>query len=59
MRAGRTGTWIDGKFRSPINSKDGHSVEDCIDPREQRRVLEFVVPIVYPEKPRQGYQGDW
>ena len=50
MRAGRTETWIDGKFRSPINSKDGHSVEDCINPRE-KRVLEFVIPILYPEKP--------
>ena len=50
MRAGRTGTWIDGKFKQVINPKDGHSVSDCIDPRE-KRVLEFVVPILYPEKP--------
>src|SRR5665811_559327 len=50
MRAGRTETWIEGKFQSPINAKDGHAVEDCIDPRE-KRVLEFVVPILYPEKP--------
>jgi hypothetical protein len=33
MRVGRTETWIEGKFRSPINAKDGHAVEDCIDPR--------------------------
>ena len=46
---GRTDRWIDGKFRSPINSKDGHAVDDCIDPRE-RRILEFVVPILYLEK---------
>ena len=46
---GRTDRWIDSKFRSPINSKDGHAVDDCIDPRE-RRVLKFVVPILYPEK---------
>src|SRR5450759_1426176 len=26
--AGRTDHWIDGKFRSPINSKDGHAVDD-------------------------------
>src|SRR5450759_1222736 len=26
--AGRTDKWIDGKFRSPINSKDGHAVDD-------------------------------
>ena len=50
--AGRTDRWINGKFWSPINSKDGHSIDDCIDPRE-RRVLEFVVPIIYPEKPKQ------
>src|SRR5665811_2337856 len=49
LKARRTDTWVDGKFQSPINSKDGHSVEDCIDPRE-RRVLEFIVPILYPEK---------
>ena len=50
--AARTDQWVNGKFRSPINAKDGHTVEDCIDPRE-RRVSEFIVPIVYPEKPRQ------
>src|SRR5579875_1579432 len=49
MRAGRIGTWIDGKFRQSINPKDGQAVSDCIDPRE-KRVLEFVVPIFYPEK---------
>ena len=50
--AGRIDRWINGKFQSPINSKDGHSVEDCVDPREQR-ILEFVVLIIYPEKPKQ------
>ena len=52
MVARRTDRWINGKFRSPINSKDGHAVDDCIDPRE-RRVLEFVVLLIYPEKPKQ------
>ena len=51
--AGRTDRWIDDKFRSLINSKDGHAVDDCINPREQR-ILEFVVPIIYPEKPKQA-----
>ena len=50
MRARRTDTWINGKFDSSINPKDGYAVSDCVDPRE-RRVLEFVVPILYPEKP--------
>ena len=49
MRVRRTDTWINGKFNSAINSKDGYAVSDCIDPRE-RRVLEFVVPILYPKK---------
>ena len=40
---------MEGKFDSSINTKDGHAVSDCKDPRE-RRVLEFVVPILYPEK---------
>ena len=52
MVARRTDRWINNKFRSPINSKDGHSIDDCKDPRE-RKVLEFVVPIIYPEKPKQ------
>ena len=49
MRARRTDKWIDNKFDSSINPKDGYAVSDCIDPRE-RRVLEFVVPTLYPEK---------
>ena len=49
-RAGRTDIWVEGKFNSSINPKDGHAVSDCIDPRK-RRVLEFVVPITYLEKP--------
>ena len=49
MRVGQTGTWIDGKFKTSINPKDGHAISDCIDPRE-RRILEFVIPILYSEK---------
>ena len=52
MVAGQTDRWINGKFRFPINLKDGHAVDDCIDPKE-RRILEFVVPLIYPEKPKQ------
>ena len=48
--AGRTNKLIDGKFSTQINPKDGHAVAECIDPKE-KRVLEFVVPILYPEKP--------
>ena len=50
--AGKMDRWINGKFRSPINSKDGHAVDDCVNPREHR-ILEFVVPIIYPKKPKQ------
>ena len=45
----RIDRWIDGRFKSPINSKDGHAIDDCIDSRE-RKVLEFVILILYPEK---------
>ena len=48
--ASRTDKYIDGKFSTLINSKDGHTVADCIDPRK-RRVLDFIVPILYPKKP--------
>ena len=46
--AGRTDKLTEGKFRTTIKPKDGHAVGDCVDPRK-RRVLEFVVPILYPE----------
>ena len=47
---GRTDKLTEGKFKTSINPKDGHAVGDCVDPRE-RRILEFVMPILYPEKP--------
>ena len=49
MRTRRTDKWIDGKFDSSINPKDGYAVSDCIDPKE-RRILEFIVLILYSEK---------
>ena len=49
MRARRTDTWINGKFDSSIDPKDGYAVSNAVNPRE-RRILEFVVPILYPEK---------
>ena len=49
IRAQRIDTWINRKFDSSINPKDGYVVSDYVDPKE-RRVLEFVVPILYPEK---------
>ena len=49
-RARRIEKWVDGNFETTINPKDGHAVSDCIDPKE-RRVLDFVIPILYLEKP--------
>ena len=44
-----TDKYVDGKFSIQINTKNGHVVVEIIDLRE-RRVLEFVVPILYLEK---------
>ena len=49
-QASRIDKYVDGKFSIQINPKDGHVVADCVDPKE-RKVLEFVVPILYPKKP--------
>ena len=41
--------YTQGKFNSPVHSKDGYLTADCKDPRA-RRVLEFLVPILLPDK---------
>ena len=48
--ASRTDRFIDGMFSGHVNPKDGYVVVDCKDPRV-KRVLEFLVPLLYPEKP--------
>ena len=48
--ASRTDRFIDGMFSGKVNPKDGYAVADCRDPRV-RRVLEFLVPLLYPKKP--------
>ena len=48
--ANRTNLYIEGKFRNEADPKDGYLVRDCRDARE-RRVLEFLVSIVHPDKP--------
>ena len=48
--ASRTDRFIEGKFSARVNPKDGFAVADCRDGRA-RRVLEFLVPLLYPEKP--------
>ena len=48
--ASRTDRFIDGMFSGRVIPKDGYAVVDCKDPRV-KRVLEFLVPLLYPEKP--------
>ena len=48
--ASRNNRFIDGMFSGRVNPKDGYAVVDCKDPRA-KRVLEFLVPLLYPEKP--------
>ena len=48
--ASRTDKFIGGKFRNAANPKDGFAIADCEDSRA-KRVLEFLVPILYSGKP--------
>ena len=48
--ANRTDLYIEGKFRNDVDPKDGFPVRDCRNPRK-RKLLEFLVPIVHPDKP--------
>ena len=47
--AARRDGFVRGKFVGKIIEKDGYVVEDCKDSRE-RKVLAFLVPILYPGK---------
>ena len=46
----RMDKFIGGKFRNAANPKDGFAIADCEDSRA-KRVLEFLIPILYLEKP--------
>ena len=48
--ASRTDRFVDGRFSGRVNPKDGYAIVDCKEPRT-KRVLEFLVPLLYPEKP--------
>ena len=48
--ASRTDRYMKGKFSIRVNSKDRFAIADCRDGRD-RRVLEFLVPLLYPKKP--------
>jgi hypothetical protein len=47
---GRKDEYMKDCFRALSNPKDRYAIEDCMDVRH-RRVLAFLVPILYPEKP--------
>jgi hypothetical protein len=48
--AGRKDEYVKECFKDLPSPKDGYSIDDCKDP-QHRRLLAFLVPIVYPEKP--------
>ena len=48
--ASQTDKFIGEKFRNAANPKDGFAITDCEDSRA-KRVLEFLIPILYLEKP--------
>ena len=50
--ASRTNRFIDGKFSTCINPKDGYVVFEYKDIRA-KQILEFLVSILYPKKPIQ------
>ena len=48
--ANRTVRFVEGKFLHDVDPKDGFPVRKCRNDQE-RTVLEFLVPIVHPDKP--------
>ena len=48
--ASKTDRFINGKFSARVNPKVGFAVSECKEARA-RRVLEFLVPLMYLEKP--------
>jgi hypothetical protein len=48
--AGRKDEYVKECFKDLPSPNDGYSIDNCKDPRH-RRLLAFLVPIVYPEKP--------
>jgi hypothetical protein len=48
--AGRKDEYVRDCFKELPNPKEGYSIEDCTDPWH-RRMLAFLAPIIYPEKP--------
>ena len=48
--ANQTDKFVEGKFLHEVDPNDGFLVRECKNNRE-RRVLEFLVPIVHLDKP--------
>jgi hypothetical protein len=48
--AGRKDEYVKDCFQALPSPKDGYAIEDCTDARH-RRILAFLVPILYSEKP--------
>ena len=48
--ANQTDKYVEGMFLHDVDFKDRFPVRECKDARE-RRLLEFLVPIVHPDKP--------
>ena len=48
----RTNKSAQDKFNQPVHARDGYVVADCINPCH-RRVLEFLVSILNPDRPTQ------
>ena len=55
--AGRKDGLCTGKFRGDVDPKEGLHPTNCRNPRE-RRVLEFLMPTLYPESLR-GSPSPW
>ena len=53
-----TDKYVEGKFLHDIDPKDGFPVRECRDDWE-RRVLEFIVPIVHPGDPNSRKHNLW
>ena len=49
--------YLDGKFSIQVNPKDGFVLLDCENVKGCR-ILEFLVPILYPKKGNQGHHND-
>ena len=45
--------YAEGKFAHPLHPKDGYPLPECTKDPRARRLLEFLVPIFYPQKPTQ------